>query len=392
MAFRTTKINEKDSIKKAKELIKDKKYNTAYKLLVSIDPDNTDPKVVLLREDIVLEYFVQSIMHQMFALRDLNPGETIEDYRGGNGTNDMYAFEVDKVLKYLIKQYPKEYDLYEGLADFYESVNEHYGGKWLISGDSLNDLIRDNYQVAIDHNVANANAYFRVAIYMLQDDKAYRKAINYLSKAYKIDSSNADYSYNLAYAYLYCDSRDTALKYALTSEDKYKDPSMKGDAERMIGEIYIEMKDTGNSIKYYEKANKTDPDNYYTLRSLLSVYVAANNLKRKEVIDTFFVLDPKNPTIYNDLYDMYSDSIKGLELVAFFKSKVATYTDQAKVLGSLYFYLARLSLDYNKPAAKDYALKAKDAFLKIFDKNNSVFAQIDKLIAIADGKDNDKGN
>ena len=72
---------EKGTLKKANELIKEKKYQSAYKLLNDFDPKNCNVEIVLLKEDIVLNYYITSIMHQVFSLKDLEKNEDIMDYR-----------------------------------------------------------------------------------------------------------------------------------------------------------------------------------------------------------------------------------------------------------------------------------------------------------------------
>ena len=66
-----------ETIKKANDFIAEKKYETAFNLLDKFDPTNDKPNIVLLKEDILLNYFVTSIMHQMFALTDIKKAEDI---------------------------------------------------------------------------------------------------------------------------------------------------------------------------------------------------------------------------------------------------------------------------------------------------------------------------
>lgn len=66
-----------DIIAKANKLVEDKKYESAFKLLDTADSTNCNPDIFLLKEDIVLNYFVSSLMHQAFALKDINKDEDI---------------------------------------------------------------------------------------------------------------------------------------------------------------------------------------------------------------------------------------------------------------------------------------------------------------------------
>ena len=113
---------EKEILSKATDLVANKKYSSAFKTLKDFDPKDEKPDIVLLEEDIALNYFVTSMMHQMFAFKDLEMNEDVMDYRGKEGVYDMFNFTVNEILDKLIKKYPTNYKLNKGLADFYSDV------------------------------------------------------------------------------------------------------------------------------------------------------------------------------------------------------------------------------------------------------------------------------
>lgn len=368
--------NESTTIEKANGLVANKKYESAFKTLQDFDPKNENPNIVLLKEDIALNYFVTSIMHEMFAFKDLKENEDIMDFRGKNGSFGMYTFSIDSTLNKLIKIYPDNYKLYKGLGDFYYQVQQKYSGNWLKDDNTITDLIIKNYQVAIDHNIADDNVYFATGLQYLTREK-YKEAIPFLQKSIELNKDFADGHYNLAYAYLYTDDRENALKYAKNSLDLYKNAELKSDAARMIAQIYTELKDNENAIKYYELADKIVSDNYYNLKPLLALYVETNSSKEEKLLNSFYNLAPDKPTIYNDLGNIYYENKKTDKLIEFFKSKLSDFKNENKVLGNLNFYLGRLYLESDKKVAKEYFLKAKSIFLTIYDKNNQVFKAID---------------
>jgi len=185
---------------------------------------------------------------------------------------------------------------------------------------------------------------------------------------------------------MYTDDRGNALKYAKNSFDLYTDKTYKEDAARMIGQVYVEMKNDTDAIKYYEIANVMETDNYYNLHPLLGLYVKTSNPKAKETLNTFYNLAPGKPTIYNDLGNIYFEYSKTSELIDFYLAKLPDYAADKKISGNLNFYLAQLYLDSDKKAAKDYFLKAKEIFSTVFDKNNGVFNAINEGIKEADKK------
>jgi len=372
-----------ETIKTANDLIANKKYESAFKLLNSFDPKNGKPDIVLLKEDIALNYFVTSLMHQMFALKDLEKNENVLDYRGKEGSFGMYRFEIDKVLDSLIKIYPDNCKLYKGLGDFYYEAHLKYGGKWLKDDNELFKLIEANNKKAIDGNCADYLTYYVLGYISISQEK-YKDGIIYFLKAIELNKEYTNSYYNLAYAYLYTDDRNNALKYAQSSLELYTDITFKSDAARMLGQIYFELKDDKNALAYYELADKIDSGNYDNIKPLVKLYVKTQNARANETTNTFFNLAPYNPTIYNDLEEIYSNYNKKDSLTAFYKGKFLAFKDNEKVLGNLNFYLGRIYLETDKKLAKDYFLKAKVIFTKIYEKDHPVFKAIEDGIKKAE--------
>jgi len=367
---------ETEIIKKANNLIVNKKYETAYKLLDNFDPTNDKPDIVLLKEEILLNYFVTSIMHQIFALKDLEKNEDIMDYRGREGAFGMQMFQVDSILTRLIKIYPNNCKLYKGLADYYYDAHLRYGGRWLKDDEELFQLIQINFQKAIEGNCADYLSHYVLGYILLTQEKN-KESIPHFQKSIEMNYSYASSHYNLAYAYLFTDDSENALKYAQNALNLYKDNEYKSDAARMLGQIYIELNDEKNALIYYEMAYKIDPENYYNIKPILNLYVKTNNNKASETTKAFFNLAPENPTIYNDLEEIYLSNNKDNELIDFYKSQFSVFKDNKKVQGNLNFYLARIYLDIDKKIAIDYFMKAKKVFEKLFTKDHPVFNAIE---------------
>jgi tetratricopeptide (TPR) repeat protein len=374
---------ESETIKKANDLIANKKYESAYILLDKFDPANTKPDVVLLKEKILLNYFVTSMMHQIFALKDLEKNEDIMDYRGAEGSFNMQMLDIDSILGHLIKQDPTNCRLYKGLGEFYYEVHIKYGGNWLKEDKELFKLMDANFTKAVDGNCADYLTYYVLGYVTIVQQK-YKESIPYFLKSIELEKEYASAHYNLAYAYMYTDDRENALKFAKNSFELYTDKTYKSDAARMLGQIYSELKDDKNALANYELADTIDTGNYYNLKALLSIYVRTEDAKAKESTKRFFNLDPDNPTIYNDLEEIYYNHKKENDLSAFYKEQLTVFMNNAKVLGNLNFYLGKIYLDTDKKLAKEYLLKAKDIFNKVYDNDHDVFKAIENGLKRAD--------
>ena len=364
------------AIKKANEYVADKKYETAYHLLDSIDPSNDKPEVVLLKEDILLNYFVTSMMHRIFSLTNIKKEEDIRDYRGKEGTYNMHLFDVDSILTRLIKINPTNCKLYKGLGDYYYDVHLKYGENWIIGKQEQLEIIETNFKRAVDGGCADFLTLYVLGYANLVQEKN-KESIPYFLKSIELNHDYASSHYNLAYAYLLEEDRVNSLKYAKNALDLYNDVQYKSDAARMMGLVYFELKDDTNALKYYELADKIDPNNYDNIKPILNLYVKTNNKKAKELTAVFLNIAPANPTIYNALEEIYSGNNKIENLVEFYKSQLPNFKDDQKVLGNLNFYLAKIYLNIDKKLAKEYFVKTRTIFKKVFDKDHAVFSVIE---------------
>ncbi|MDR0518055.1 MAG: tetratricopeptide repeat protein [Fibromonadaceae bacterium] len=376
-AIKASEQAETEAIKKASELIADKKYESAFKLLDSLDPGNSKPNIVLLKEDIALNYFVTSFMHRAFALKDIDKSEDIMNYRGSEGEFNMRLFQVDSILENLIKIYPDNCKLYKGLGYFYYEVSNKYSEKWFKDDSELLTLVQTNFQKTIDGGCADYLPYYALGIANLRQEK-HKESIPYFLKSIEMNNENAESHYNLAYAYLYAGDWQNVLKYAKNALALYTDPTYKSDAARMLGYTYEKLKDDKNALESYELANKIDPENYHNLKNLLDLYVKTGNEKTEEITKIFFGLAPDNPTIYNDLDEIYHGSNKEKDLIAFYKSQFSAFKDNEKVEGALNFYLGEAYIEMDKKIAEEYFLKSKEVFSKVFPKDHQVFGVIEE--------------
>lgn len=370
---------ETEIIQKANDLIANKKYNTAFQLLDDFDPGNSKADIVLLKENIVLNYFISSAMHQMFALKDLEKNEDIMDYRGKAGFSVMRMFQVDSILQNLIKTDPANCKLYKGLAEFYFEVYLKYRGKWLKDDKELLKLMETDFQKAVDGNCADYLSHY-VLGYINLVHKKYKESILYFLRSIEMNKDYPTSHYNLAYAYFFTDDYQNAIKYAKNSLDLYTDQTYKGDAARMLGRIYIKLKDEKNALENFELADKIDPQNKDNISRLLNLYVKTGNNKAEETLKAFFYLNPADPAIYNDLEDIYSRYKKENDLIAFYKSQLSSFSNNDKVLGNLNFYLGNIYLATDKKIAAEHFTKAKDNFGKIFSHDHQVFEVISEQL------------
>lgn len=375
--------NEKATLKSVTTLVADKKYDSAYRELDKADPDNKDIDIVLMKQDILLNYFVTSMAHQMFALKDLESHEDIMDYRGEEGQFSMYLFPANEILDSLIAAHPDNCRLYKARGDYYYDVYMRYAGRWLKSDEELLASVQEDYTTAIEGKCADYMSHYSLG-YLKLINEEYAGSMPHFLKSIELHKEYPSSHYNLAYAYLFTDDHKNALLYARNALERYSDIQYKADAARMIAQIYMELRDTKNAMDSYILADNIEPDNYYTLKPLLLLYIKDSHPKAAATLSRFYNLAPDNPTIYTDLEAMYADSGKETDLISFYKSKLKDFNDD-EILGNLNFFLGSLYISSDKKLARTHFLVAKEHFAKIFRPDHEVFGIIEEGLKHSEG-------
>lgn len=368
-------------INKSNGLIAEKKYESAFSVLDQFDENNSDAEIFLLKQDLLLRYFVTSLSHKMFSLKDLKPEEDIMDYRGKEGKSKMVIFDIEEIATKLLQNEPKNFKLNKALADFYYDALLKYGANWTKSYEELKSLIEENYKIAIENNAGDYMSYYSLG-YLTLLDKNYKEAIEYFKKSIDLKSDYPTSNYNLGIAYLYEKEDENALKYVLKSYDLYTDAEYKSDAARVASQLYFEKDDLDNAIKYIEIANKIYPENYYNLKLMLDVYASKNHPDFLKIADSFLMIDPSNPGIYNDLEGIFYKNKRQDELLIFLNNKKDLKEFDVKALATIHFYIAKYySFNKDNKLSKENALKSKKYFLKVYkDEKHEVFGLLDQLI------------
>ncbi|MCK4329860.1 tetratricopeptide repeat protein [candidate division WOR-3 bacterium] len=372
-----------DQIAIADSLVNLKKYNSAFKLLDEQPNSNLNPEIVIRKTDIALNYFVFSLMHQIFSFKDLELDESIYDYRGKAGTYDNYLFQIDSILISLIELYPENGKLYKYLGDYYYDVNYIYGENWLVDYNELLKRINDNYLKAKELNVFNDSTLHNIGVVFLTLGKL-DGSIYYFSESLKFNENYASSHYNLAYAYYKKRNFQQALNHSLKAFENYEEPELKGDAARLVGLSYESFDSLDNALKYYLIADDIYPNDYYNLTNLLYIYIKKEDIETSNKIALkFFNIAPENPSVIQDIIQYYLEFNYIDDLANLFEQFEIKYKGDDEVLGNIYFHKG-LFYRYYKDTKKSLELYnlAREHFKKVYDDDHYVFGIIDEQIKI----------
>jgi tetratricopeptide (TPR) repeat protein len=165
------------------------------------------------------------------------------------------------------------------------------------------------------------------------------------------------------------------IEKALTELKSITDSKARANLREKLSRWYLEMNDLNNAINVLEEIIIEFPSHYSASKRLLELRKKEHNKhKLKKELDRYFNLDPKNPTIYNDIIEIFQNDIK--YIYDFLIKKVKEYKDK-HVIANIYFYLSQISPDNFE--AIDFLDKARKLFEEIFKKDHYIFRTIDAL-------------
>jgi len=373
----TISFAQKEVIAEANKLIESKKYESAYKLLDNADPNNEKPEIAIAKTNLVLNYYVTTKMHQIFALKDLTPGEELSAIRGSEGNFSNYKFSPNTVLPDLIEKHPDNYELQKELGNFYHEIHLKYDDNWLLPDSVLVDKFKSYYLTAYKNGVFDSWSAYGIG-YACLINLDYEASIPFFKKSIELNSKDPYSNYNLAYAYLYTDQTEKGIESAKKALDLYDDAENKSNVARMIAVMYLELEDTVNAMEYYKKSDAIQPGNYSTVKALLELEMALNTEAYRERTKQLFLIAPEAPIIYQDLMTFYWSNNKPDELLQFFSDQTSDYSADYTVSGNLKFYTALVQHDKKdfRNAKLNFRL-AKEAYEKVFAADHQVFKVIE---------------
>ena len=137
------------------------------------------------------------------------------------------------------------------------------------------------------------------------------------------------------------------------------------------------MDDDENSFKNYVKGIDCFPTHYTHLKKIIREALSQGLLEQAEKYSIqLFNIEPKNPTVPNDLIEIYFDKKKEKELAKMLIQLTTQFSDK-EILGNLNFHIALtyLNMDIEEEANK-YILESKKLFEEVYPKDHQVFKAI----------------
>lgn len=355
-------------------LINKKLYAAAWDLVSGEENEY----ILAKKTEIAIYYFAQSMMHQLFAFKDLKFDETLYDVRNSEGPFSLVVFNpADRINKY-VAEHGEKAILDFALGMYYEDVLERYGDDWIIPREELEKNVLDYLKKAYDQGYYDdySLSVLASAIYRTED---YMTALEiYAVKEEEYEFTGTD-NYHTGIALWMLDQGEEGVEYVKKSIDLYADePEYQSDSYIVVARIYIDIGQYEEAKKYLDLCHEKFPSDYRYQQYNVQLYAAQNQTaKAVEYGLELFAMAPTNPTVCQLIMKVCNYVNKEDVAIEFFKSAVKKYKKDNEAMANLYFHYAyEYSIMENYNQAKKMAGEAR----KYFEKSNSMTEEIDDLL------------
>lgn len=371
-------------LKQTDALVGRRQYATAFALLDKADTHHTDAAILLKQEDIALRYYLISLSHQAFGLRDLKPGETVEALRGKPDTYQTFTFPVRDLLTAQKKAHPTDYRLDLGLGDYYYAIQQCHCGETDRTNAQLMALAQQYYSAAHAHGQGTYMSYYALGYFkLLQKDAP--ASIPLFEKSLALRSDYVESHYNLACALSEMRQPAAGLPYARFAMAHYPPGPDHDNAVKMVVAFENQLRGAspvaGPGERSVSPGTTTPAGSYTALKGEVAAAVAAHSPQAPALTDRLFRLNPNDEQVYSDLMGIYEAENAAPALLAFFTSRLPTAPPTPKAQGYLHLYAGILAMQLGQLIdAQPHFVQAKNQLRKVLKTNDPAFRIIQQSL------------
>ncbi|MCR4939425.1 MAG: hypothetical protein K5930_04860 [Treponemataceae bacterium] len=360
------------------DLILAEQYETAF----GIVSGEENEYILAKKIEIAVNYFAQSIMHKMFAFKDMDEGETLLSLRTSAGNFPLVMFNpVEAVEAFKAKKGDKAVLDY-ALGLFYYDVQSRYGDEWFIPKKELYENIIHYLQKAYAAGCYDSYSLSILAISYFSSEDYFSAASVFRLKEAEFELSPDD-NYHCGLALWLSKNPEQALGYIAESIDGYADiPAYQCESYIIAARICLSIPDFNKAESFLIECKKKFPYDYRIPQYSISLYAMQNlNANAVEAAFELFSLAPENPAACQMIIEQGQASADLDFLPDFFEAAIKMYKDNSGACENLYFHYAySLYLMGREDVARNVAFKAKEVFLKNGNLTSEVENMLDQLI------------
>lgn len=233
------------TLRQARQLVLERRYDSAWRLLARLDPRNLDPAVAIEKADLALRYYTATDQLRRFAFRDLKLLDLAPDSLRLLPSPDSlrYRFAVRQVLERLQRAHPDNYRLARALGDYYYTVQQCDCAEERLGEDEVFLRTITEYQQAHAHGQGDYLSYFALG-YAYQRLGRFESSLAPFARSLELRPRNPTAHLNLAFVLLELRELEKAREHARLAQQYFTDSRRKDDAGFLLKEIEERIRQT----------------------------------------------------------------------------------------------------------------------------------------------------
>lgn len=325
-------------------LIAGGRHAAAIELLQGVQPKAAEVPHHLARlVDATVKGYVSAINFELFAFKDLAPGETVQALRGRPGSFRIFNLGLDARLD-------AAYRKHAGSAELNLAI-----GRWLEAMDACgcakgSALAQDGrseatyYQAAEKAGLSDARSLFRIGIAQ-QSGGEMEAAVGYYERSLALDKSEVAASYNLAAAYFQLGDFAAAKRAIDGAVGRYKDPRLDADTYQVRGLVLLQLGDVAAAERDFRRSLELNPVQGSSFQNLIYLARQRDDRAAYEAEALRYISQDLGNTL---MFNHYLADVEERGLHAFDRGVeaklLALDPQELRARGALYFNLARMAL------------------------------------------------
>ena len=355
-------------IKECDELIEKKQYLSASHKVGGCANEYMIYKYI----EVCTQYFAQSLMHSMFAFKDLEENETLMDVRtASEGEFSItYRETPDETIDNYLAEHGNSLVLELARANYYYDAICRYGDQWLKTPAEVDEYIRDVYTSAVAAEAYDERVLANYASVVLNDQNWPETEKIYASLAEK-NSTNGNYWYNLAVSKMQQGKyADAIYPSQMAVDNPEEDPNYHLDAFLILADAYSYSGDFESAEKVLLNAHETYDYQPVVFQRLAELFIIDEEHldydKANSYLDKVLTVVCDANTIYNCI-SLYMNYCPPQMAIDFCTRNLKVYKEKINQ-GIFNFFIAQIyGYTQDSVNAKKYLDKAEKIFKKLKD-------------------------
>ena len=351
-------------LNRAKFLAAQKKYKTAYDLLVQSDPQNKYPDLVIERVKILMDGAIYDFESKNFYFID--PTQILDwaSFNQAKSHSQACVIQPEALLNHLIEKYPDAWGVYQTLGEYYVWLSRYEEMYSVQAAQGYLVVALEKLTPVLDHQALDGDGLYALGVIYSQQQELL-KAVDCFNQAQQKGNHSAELYYALAQAQETLGQNVQSINSAQKAYGLYTDIRYKEASALLIATNYNTMKDFDNYEKCLLSAQKDLPQSVTLTNWLIDAYIKNGEMKNAEdVVETILNKSILDPSTLPSLSGMFEGKVHQKEFSSFLKRMKKKYGGKKNVLAGLYFCEGMVQLSSGKEKDASAAFKKSESIAK----------------------------